>query len=222
MFHFGQFGGELMCCRLLLNAAAVAVAAGWICVSASGSIAVAATVSQQEVRDFVANPGAILEQHKDCSTEMAARVRDLVVTDRSTLNSIIGLLPRASSAQRSCIGTGLGQAALALVATDAAGANAIQTALASAGNETAIAAFTAVTGQTLIGATTASGGGGGGGPVANGPPLGGAGSQGTAGVGSQGVPVIGIPQPGGTVTFTGGGTGTFFGGGTTSNAVSPQ
>ena len=90
-------------------------------------------------------------------------IRELAIADQADLPLIIGLLANANPDQANAIGTGLGQAALASVATNQAYANAIQTALAAANNQTASLAFAAVMGDQAIGATGAGGGGGGGG-----------------------------------------------------------
>jgi hypothetical protein len=96
-------------------------------------------------------------------SELISLIRQLAIADQADLPLIISLLANANPDQANAIGTGLGQAALASVATDQAYANEIQTALAAANNQTASLAFAAVMGDQGTGATGARGGGGGGG-----------------------------------------------------------
>src|ERR1700728_3164687 len=65
-----------------------------------------------EIRDFIANPAALLEKYPDGGALMIARVRDLLASDPSTLNPITGLLPNTNYSQATAIGTALGQVAL--------------------------------------------------------------------------------------------------------------
>ena len=83
---------------------------------------------------------------------MIARVRDLVASDPSTLNPVIGLLATANFDQATAIGTGLGQAALMVVKTDQAYANQIQDTLAAAMNSRG-----GSNGRSLVDAGTGSG-----------------------------------------------------------------
>jgi hypothetical protein len=94
-----------------------------------------------------------------------ATVRDLAAADPGSLSFILTKLGDASDAQRSSIGTGLGQAATICQRTDLAFATDIQTQLLavdeSIDNKAAETAFALATGQSPIGATAAGGGGGG-------------------------------------------------------------
>lgn len=86
-------------------------------------------LSADEIRDFIANPAALLEKYPDGGALMIARVRDLLASDPSTLNPITGLLPNTNYNQATAIGTALGQVALMAVKSDQAYAGAIQEAL---------------------------------------------------------------------------------------------
>lgn len=84
------------------------------------------------IRDFLADPKALLSQYPDGGSKMIERVRDLAASNPATLNPIVGLLARANANQSIAIGTGLGQVAVMAVKTDQAYANQIQEAIASA------------------------------------------------------------------------------------------
>lgn len=84
------------------------------------------------IAQFVADPPALLAQYPDGGGGLIARIRDLAASDPSTLNPIIDLLATANPSQTNAIGTGLGQAALAVVKTDQSYAATIQAALVAA------------------------------------------------------------------------------------------
>jgi hypothetical protein len=176
--------------------AALAVSVGLITVNVSGSTAVAQGQTQfdksQQVKDFMANPSSLLTQNPDGGAKMVSQVANLVQSDPGALDALIALLTTANASQQSAIGAGLGQAALALAASNPELGNRIQTAIARSGVQTAIASYSGVTGNSLIGSLgTGGAGGGGGGPTGNGPPTGGTGGAGsspttTSGVGTTG------------------------------------
>ena len=116
-------------------------------------------------QQFQADPAQVLadDRYRDGGPLLISLIRELALADQADLPLIIGLLANANIDQANAIGTGLGQAALASVTTNQAYANAIQTALAAANNQTASLAFAAVMGDQGTGATGAGGGGGGGG-----------------------------------------------------------
>jgi hypothetical protein len=120
-------------------------------------------LAQFTAQQFQANPDQVLADFPNGGPELISLIRELAIADQADLPLIIGLLANANPDQANAIGTGLGQAALASVATNQAYANAIQTALASANNQTASLAYAAVMGDQGTGATGAGGGGGGGG-----------------------------------------------------------
>lgn len=82
------------------------------------------------IKDFLADPAALLKQYPDGGALMISRVRDLAASDPATLKEIVGLLASANPNQSTAIGTGLGQVALMAVKTDQAYANEIQEAIA--------------------------------------------------------------------------------------------
>ena len=212
--------------KLLLHTSAI-VAAGWLCFQPLASTAVAQTLTPQQISQFEANPAAALAQYSNGGAELVSFIRDLMLTDPATLNGIIGLIPTASPAQQSAIGTGLGQAAQSLVRTNPAVANLIQQSLIACGSgipqpgrrspcENAVLAYAGVTGNSAI--TAAGGGGGAGagagtGPTGNGPATGGS-NSGTGPQGTSPVTTTGFTIPGGSVSFGGG-----AGGGTTTTTV---
>lgn len=116
-------------------------------------------LSQDAIQNFLANPSGLLSQFPDGGALMITRVRDLAGSDPATLNALIGLLKSANPQQASAIGTALGQIALMAVATDQPFATEIQTAIAQAGNTSALVAFSAVVGGDVK--LTASGPGAG-------------------------------------------------------------
>jgi hypothetical protein len=185
------------------GAMVIAIAAMWISVQPLGSAAMAAQLTQQQINAFLANPSGLLAQNASGGSDMVAMVRDLMTSDPNNpnmLSSIIALLASANSAQQAAIGSGLGMAAQALVRTNPDVANQIQVALANSGVQTAIASFSSVTGNAVIGAAGGGGGGGGGGPTGSGAPSGGGGG---GGGNNQGAFQGGNSQGGG---FTGGGS----------------
>ena len=142
---------------------------------------------------LLANPGSIFSgaDGKPLTVPgLVSNVRDLTIADKAALQPIIGALKLAATEEKSAIGTGLGQAALAVIKTDPAYAAEIQEALAATTDQGAILAFAAVTGNVPTGAVGggaggAAGGGAGGSSVAGGP-AGGTGGAGSAGAGGGG------------------------------------
>ena len=117
----------------------------------------------ETIQQFLANPEGLLSLYPDGGPLMVARVKDLVASDPTTVDSILALLKSANQEQASAIGTGLGQVALMTVAQDQAFATDLQTKVAQAGNTAAIVAFSAVVGGDIKLAAAGPGGGGGGG-----------------------------------------------------------
>lgn len=145
-----------------------------------GATAAQAAVTQQQASQFKANPQSALPQLANGARPTAAQlaaltalVRDLMATDPSTLNSIIGLLTGADEAEQRAIGRGLAQAALAVVGTNRDLADQIQQAIAASNVLAAINAYAEATGNVLT--ASSGGGGGGGGPTGQGSPGGGGG-----------------------------------------------
>jgi hypothetical protein len=168
---------------LLFRTLLSALMAAYLLVQPGGSTAMAAKLSSQEISQFLANPTATLTANPNGGGRLVVTVRDLMLSDPATLDAIIKLLASANPAQQTAIGSGLGQAAQALVTTNPTLANQIQAALAASGVPLAIASYSAVTGNVEIGSTGGGGGGGGGsgGPVTGGTTIGGGGSSGAPG-----------------------------------------
>ncbi len=196
-------------CRSLVSLVAV----GYLLINPGAAPAIAAPLTQQQVSAFLAHPSALLAANPDGGPTLVSSIRDLMLTDPATtakvcpasaksnciLSAIIALLAEANANQQTAIGSGLGQAALALARSDPVLANEIQTALAASGAPLAIASYEAETGNVQIGAAGGEGGGGGSGPVSGGPPTGGGGGGG-AGTGSS----TGTGTSGGVLTGGGG------------------
>jgi hypothetical protein len=149
----------------------------------------AAAADGQSRSDLIAklqaNPAQIFLDADGKTLTVAAlisAVRDLVIADKAALKPIIAALNLASAEEKSAIGTGLGQAAQALLKTDPPFAAEIQQALAESSDSVAILAFAGVTGNVPIGAT----GGGAGGAGGAGSSSGGGGAGGGGGTGSGG------------------------------------
>jgi hypothetical protein len=112
----------------------------------------------------------LLQQNPSGGTQLSHACRDMLLADHTTLSAIITVLANANVNQRRAIGSCLGLAALASVATDPAFATDIQDCVAASGFEPVMTAFAAETCNVAIGA-----GGGGGGPTEFGAPIGGGG-----------------------------------------------
>jgi len=153
------------------------LAVGYFVVHTGISQANAAQLTTQQVTQFLADPTLILKANPNGGGKLVSQIRDLMLSDSclpspvsprlaacdQTLSAIIALLANANDAQKSAIGTGLGDAAQAMVGTNPTLANEIQTALASNGDKIAVAAYQTTVGNQAIAAT---GGGGGGGAAA--------------------------------------------------------
>jgi hypothetical protein len=129
------------------------------CLSPGGSVAPA------EIAKLQANPAALFVNAQGSplsNAELISRARDLVTADRAALKAVLEALKFAGAAEKSAIGTALGQAAQACLTTQAGYAADIQEALAASTYQAAILAFAGVTGNVPIGAGGAGGGAGGG------------------------------------------------------------
>jgi hypothetical protein len=133
------------------------VAVGYLVIHPGVSPAVAAQLTSQQVSQFLADPSALLKANPNGGGRLVSQIRDLMLSDPQVLAPIIALLANATDAQKSAIGTGLGDAAQ--MTSNPLLANQIQTALAANGDKLAVAAYQTTVGNEPIGA----GGGGGGG-----------------------------------------------------------
>jgi hypothetical protein len=136
------------------------------------------------VDQFLANPTQYMQNHPDGGARFISLIRDVAVSHPDALQTIMGLLANANTAQQMAIGSGLGQAAQIVVKTNQAYANQIQQAIAASSSEDAKLAFAGSTGNVSIASTGGGGGGGGGGGVggqtgSSGIPFGGSNSGGT-------------------------------------------
>jgi hypothetical protein len=114
----------------------------------------------QSVSDFLNNPSQFLQDAKNAEggADMIALVRDFVASNPAALPAVIALLDKASPAQQTAIGTGLGQAASLCIRPDPTFAADIQTQLAGTTSDAAKNAYAAVTGNQPI--RSVAGGGG--------------------------------------------------------------
>ena len=210
----------ISCSRSVASLAVV----GYLVMYPGYSPAVAAQLTSQQVNQFVADPSAMLKANPEGGGRLVARIRDLMLSDsclpapaaprlpecQQALSAITTLLANANDAQKAAIGTGLGEAAQSLVATNPTLANDIQTALAQVGDKLALEAY-----QTTVGnqAIAAAGGGGGGANAAAYQTLTNTGGGGGGGLqNSQGVGSASFGISGGSVS----------GGSSVAQAVSPQ
>jgi hypothetical protein len=163
--------------RLILRTSIVAIFGVFVLASAS-------MAQQLTPQQFQANPGQLLANNPNGGSQLISQISQLAQADPADLPLIITLLANASSNQATAIGTGLGQAALALLAAtppNQAYATQIQNALIVANNANANTAYAAVTGNTLIGGVAGAGGGGiGGGGGGGGGGIGGFSSSGSS------------------------------------------
>jgi hypothetical protein len=115
------------------------------------------------VAKLQANPKAIFSDADGKPMTMPAlisNVRELTIAEKTALRPIVEALKQAAPDEKSAIGTGLGQAAIAVIKTDPPYAAEIQQALAETTDQVAILAFAAVTGNVPTGATGGAGAGG--------------------------------------------------------------
>jgi hypothetical protein len=171
--------------------------AGFLVFHPGASMAQTAPLTTQQVSQFMADPSAALAANPNGGGRLVSFIRDLLLSDKTTLQTIIALLGTANADQQSAIGSGLGQAAQALASTDPNFASEIQRLLAESGSNLAIASYQATTGNVQTGAA-GGGGAGGGGPTGGGAPTGGGGGSGGAGGGG------GTSSSGGGLTGTSG------------------
>ncbi|SDT59479.1 hypothetical protein [Bradyrhizobium canariense] len=122
------------------------------------------------VSDFMANPNQTLAQNGPQLTKL---VRELLASDKNTLNPLIALLKLASPDQQTAIADGLAQAAKAYASNDPAFANQVQQSVAATGIPDVIKQYASIAGDTGTASTGGGGAAGGGGPNVAGAPTGG-------------------------------------------------
>jgi hypothetical protein len=159
-----------------------ATVAGLLMFHPGSSMAQTSPLTPQQVSQFMATPSSALAANPNGGGRLVSFVRDLLLSDKATLQSIIALLATANADQQSAIGSGLGQAAQALASTDPNFANEIQRLLAESGSNLAVASYQATTGNVQTGAA-GGGGAGGGGPTSGTSTSGSGGGGGSGGSG---------------------------------------
>ena len=135
------------------------------CASQAACFGSGTHLAPDEIAKLEANPRGLFVNAQGApvsEAEIVSKVRDLATADKAALKPILEALKFASSEEKSAIGTALGQAAQACLATDAGYSAEIQEGLATTTDQAAILAFAAVTGNVPIGATGGGGGAGGG------------------------------------------------------------
>jgi hypothetical protein len=99
-----------------------------------------------------ANPQAIFSNRRGLplsKSELLVSVREVLIADKSALQPVIAALALADTAEKAAIGTGLGQAMLAVVSSDPSYTIDILYALAAKADRTVMAAFVAVAGELV-------------------------------------------------------------------------
>lgn len=158
-----------------------------------GAVDVAAAQSSsqaaitQSIADFKANPEQLLSQYPNAGAELVSRIREIAINDPTALDTIIGLLAKASKDQKVAIASGLAQAARVMVRTNQPYATRIQQAIADTKDLDVVAAYAAASGDVAI---AAAGGAG-------------AGSAGAAGGQTNGLGTGGGPGGGGIEAING-------------------
>lgn len=153
---------------------------------------------------FIANPKSILDENPNGGGRLSTEIRDLLVSDGSTLGPIVDLIKDANDAQKMAISDGLAQAAKLLVLTNQALAADIQSRIAAINDPTITVAFTNALGDVRLGGVGAGAGPLGGAGVGSGGPsnLSGAASA-LENIGSQGTPTAAFAFTGGTTGGSG-------------------
>jgi catechol 2,3-dioxygenase-like lactoylglutathione lyase family enzyme len=161
---------------------------------------------------FLADPDQILLENPDGGARLAVEVRDLALSDPTTLQSILGLLPKASKAQKAAIGAGLAQAARVSARSNPGYAKEIQQAVVRTKDGELIEAYDAtatgefsglIKGRTGLGSvsdTAAAAGFGAPGTTFGAPPVF---APGNSVFSATTVPSTNVPLPGGEETVPG-------------------
>jgi hypothetical protein len=207
------------------------IAAGYLLIQPNVSPAVAAQLTTGQVSQFLTDPSQIFKANPN-GGRLVSAIRDLMLSDtclpspvapnlascQQVLQSIIGLLANANDAQKAAIGTGLGEAAQAMVVTNPSLANDIQTALTKSDTKLALDAYQTTVGNQAIGAVGGGGAGGAGAAAYETLTNAGGGGGGGGQTGSTGTSTTNFGLTGGG-NVSGGGNGTTAN--TATAAVSP-
>ncbi len=100
-------------------------------------------IAEITVATFLTDPPEILRENPKGGARLIVEVRDLALSDPTTLPSILALLPEASEAQKAAIGAGLAQAEKVARRTRPAYANEIQQAVVQTNDRELILAYDA-------------------------------------------------------------------------------
>ncbi|MBR0842772.1 hypothetical protein JQ607_21430 [Bradyrhizobium liaoningense] len=119
----------------------------------TGCVANTGIVSAERATDFLANPGALLDQFKDGQGGLASAVRDLMTARPETVEGVVSLAKASSADQSRAIGAGLGTAASVCVLSQPGVAQLIQEAVLKTENPDLIQSFTSITGDIPTEAT---------------------------------------------------------------------
>nr|QDF36207.1 hypothetical protein FJN17_00710 [Bradyrhizobium symbiodeficiens] len=119
----------------------------------TGCVANSGIISAERATDFLANPGALLDQFKDGQGGLASAVRDLLTARPETIEGIASLAKASSTDQSRAIGAGLGTAASVCVLSQPQVAQLIQEAVLKTDNPELIQSFTSITGDIPTEAT---------------------------------------------------------------------
>ena len=161
----------ISCSRSLASLAVV----GYLVMHAGPSPAAAAQLTSDQVSQFVSDPSSMLKANPNGGGRLVSQIRDIMLSDaclpapaaprlpacQQALSAITTLLATANDAQKAAIGTGLGEAAQALVTTNPTLANDIQTALAQNGDKIALESYQTTVGNQAIAAAGGAAGGAG-------------------------------------------------------------
>lgn len=151
----------------MFNIKAVAVASFALSAIYSGTAMAACGVSPlplqpADVQSFKENPGQLLTRNMSGGNDLTVQSYNLVITDPSVIDALVGLIPQSNALQKFALGTGLGDAVRQCSARDAEVADAIQTAIAALDQPEFEIAFTQAINQVetaAIGGPGAAGGG---------------------------------------------------------------
>ncbi len=130
--------------RNFCRAAIGTVAAGLMFATLGTGSAQAATVDE-----FLANPAQVLAQYPNGGADLISLIRDVATSHPEALAAITNLIAGGNADQQLAIGSGLGQAAAAVAATDPAYATQIQTAVAASGSSNVQTAYAGCDRQRL-------------------------------------------------------------------------
>ncbi|GGE48824.1 hypothetical protein GCM10007276_27490 [Agaricicola taiwanensis] len=113
-----------------------------------------------DVQAFTENPAGLLTRHMSGGTELTRASYNLIVTDPTTVDALVGLIGQSNSLQKFALGTGMGDAVRQCSANDPAVADAIQTAIAALNQPEFEIAFTQSINQIETAAIPGAGGSG--------------------------------------------------------------